>query len=102
MLTTDKGKTKSNDSRAKQRAEDIKNRADDASSDTHVLRGFSTEQRLDIESLNIKKQLLFDRKQEQKIVAFSVEESALARQIEQAQRRSITRCLDYDSNNIHW
>ena len=97
MLTT-KGKG----SRVKDRNKELKDKMEDAATDTTHVRGFSTDQRIDIENLNVRKQALCDRQREQSIVGFSIEEAALGRQIETAERRAAVRCPVYDPTNVHW
>ena len=64
----------------------------DAGSDISNTRGYSTDQQLELENLSIIKQALLDRQRESMIVAFAVEESAISRRIEQAERRAEMCC----------
>jgi len=102
LLTTTKDKSKEKGSREEERKKQLNNRRDDAFTDVTAARGFSTEQRIDIENLNVKKQSLLDRQRESRIVGFSIEEAALSRQVESAERRAALRCPEYDPVNIHW
>ena len=102
LLTTTKDKSKGKGSREEDRKKQLNNMRDDASTDVTAARGFSTEQRIDIENLNVKKQSLYDRQRESRIVGFSIEEAALSRQVEAAERRATLRCPEYDPINIHW
>ena len=74
----------------------------DAGSDISNTRGYSTDQQLELENLSIRKQALLDRQRESMIVAFAVEESAISRHIEQAERRAEMRCKKYDAANPYW
>lgn len=101
VLTCDKGKKKSG-TRAEQRTKDRVNKMIDLVNDTKNVRGFSTDQRIQIENLNEQKKNRMDRKRECNLVGYCIEEAALARQIESAERRASVRCPDYDPNNIYW
>ena len=72
-----------------------------SSSDTAYC-GFSTDQRISIESLNINRQRLNHQKQETRLVGLSIHESAIGRQIASAEIRAKERCPKYDARNIYW
>ena len=101
-LVADVNKKKGSGSRAEQRRQDSKDGKKDAAHDTTATRGFSTEQRIDIENLKVRKQSLMDRQRESTMVGLSIEEAALSRQIESAERRAGMRCPIYDASNVHW
>ena len=65
--------------------------------DTEVTRGFSTDQRIYIENLNVKSHMQTIQR-EQRIVDFSIEESTLARQTDGTERTAQARCPIYDNN----
>ena len=79
---------------------DRNNRNDDSAHDSSTVRIFPTDQRTNIEYLNVQKQLQVDRTEESTIVALAVEESDSARQVEASERRSTMRCPEYDDKNI--
>ena len=66
------------------------------------MRGFSTDQRIDIEKLNVQQRMLNDRRDETTIVALSIEESAIGRQLNVAEKRAEQRCPEYNATNIYW
>ena len=72
------------------------------SSSATASRGFSTDQRINIENLNINRQRLNHQQQETQLVSLSIHESAIARQIESAEARAHSRCPQYDPENIYW
>ena len=43
-----------------------------------------------------------DRNKESKIVGLCIEESAISRQIVQAEKRAEMRCPQYDAGNLYW
>ena len=55
LLTTTKDKSKGKGSREEDRKKQLNNRRNDASTDVTAARGFSTEQRIYIDNLNVKK-----------------------------------------------
>ena len=89
-------------SRKEQRSKDKEAKMIDLVNDTKNVRGFTTDQRIQIESLNLQKQDIVDRKKERSLVSCIAEESALGRQIESAERRAASRCPTYDANNVYW
>ena len=84
------------------RAEKRQKKSDERMNDTGNSRGFSTEQRISIESLNINKRRLEHQQNETRLVGLSIQQSAIESQIEGAERRANLRCPEYDENNIHW
>ena len=74
----------------------------DAAHDQSAVRGFSTDQRIDIEKLNVQQRMLKDRRDETTIVALSIEESAIGRQLGVAEKRAEQRCPKYDATNVYW
>ena len=102
LLIDDKDKSKKEGTWAQQRINKAKKKQNDSASDTATERGFSTDQRIEIEHLNVSKQFIRDRQRELSIVGFSIEESALAIQLESAERRAMLRCPEYDVANVYW
>ena len=78
----------------------MKNKEHTSSETAH--RGFSTDQRISIESLNINRQRLTHQKEETRLVGLSIHESAIGRQIESAEARAKERCPKYDAKNFYW
>ena len=101
-LTDNKNRTKGVSSRSQQRKDEREQKCTDAKNDTQNVRGFTTDQRIEIEGLNVRRQEMFDRQRESALVGFFIEEGAISRQIEQAERRAESRCPEYDPNNIFW
>ena len=87
--------------RARRRESNIKKKQERAES-MNANRGFSTDQRISIEALQINKQRLKHQMNETKIVALSIEEAAIGRQVSAAEVRAQQRCPEYDSSNDHW
>lgn len=73
-------------------------RANDNSND----RGYSTDQKISIEGLRIQKLNHVQTTNESNLVALIAHESAIARQVDAAERRATVRCKKYDPNNVHW
>lgn len=65
-------------------------------------RGFSTDQRINIENMNINRQRLNHQHQETQLVGLSIHESAIGRQIASAEARAASRCAKYNPKNIYW
>ena len=65
-------------------------------------RGFSTDQRISIESLNINRERLTHQKDETRLVGLSIQESAIGRQIASAEGRARERCSEYHPKNPYW
>ena len=61
----------------------------DEKNDGNATRGFTTDQRIDIESLSMQKETMVYCKNEVAMVSLSSEESALTKLIETAERRAI-------------
>ena len=72
------------------------------SNDDTVNRGFSTDQRISIESLNINRERLTHQKDETRLVGLSIQESAIGRQIASAEGRARERCPEYRPKNPYW
>jgi len=86
-----------------QRKKDLKiKKSKERASSEVASRGFSTDQRISIESLNINRQRLTHQKEETRLVGLSIHESAIGRQIESAEARAKDRCPKYNPKNIYW
>jgi len=72
------------------------------SSDVLSIRGYSTDQRISIESMNVNIRRLEHQKKETKMVGLSIQEAAIGRQITSAENRASLRCPIYDPNNLYW
>ena len=70
--------------------------------DTSSVRGFSTDQRINILSMNINKRRLEHENNETLLVGLSIQEAALGRQLESAEARAQSRCAKYKSTNPYW
>ena len=70
--------------------------------DTNSIRGFSTDQRICILSMNIDKKRLQHEKDESLMVGLSIQEAALGRQLESAEARAVVRCPSYKASNMYW
>ncbi len=79
------------DAKSKERSNDIVN-----------TRGYSTDQRISIESMNVNIRRLEHQKKESKLIGLSIQESAIRGQILGAENRAALRCPEYDPNNIYW
>ena len=102
LLVDNKDRKKGEGTRSQLRNKDAKDKALVSKHDTESQRGFSTDQRIDIEALDVQKEAMRDRKHEAALVGMSVEGSVLSKQIEAAERRAASRCSDYDPENVHW
>ena len=65
-------------------------------------RGFSTDQRISIESMNINKKRLVHQQNETRLVGLSIQASAIQSQIESAETRANQRCPKYHKSNVYW
>ena len=70
--------------------------------DRSAVRGFSTDQRISIKSLSINQKRLEHQNNQSYLVGMSITESAMAREIENGEKRATIRCPVYDSENVHW
>ena len=102
LLVDNKDKKKGEGTRAQLRNKDEKEKALESKHDTASQRGFSTDQRIDIEALDVQKESMRNRKHEAALVGLSIEESSLSKMIETAERRAWSRCSDYDPESVYW
>ena len=102
LLLDDKDRKRGEGSRAQLRKRDAKEKKVDSKHDTASQRGFSTEQCLEIEALDLQKQAMLERKNDSVLVGLSVEQSALKDQVDAAERRATSRCPEYNPTNIYW
>jgi hypothetical protein len=70
--------------------------------DTLVVQGFSTDQQITIELINVNKQTLKHLQDETQMVAFGLQESAIRAQLLQAQSMVECQCPKYDENKMFW
>ena len=70
--------------------------------DTASIRGYSTDQRISIESMSVNIRRLEHQKKETCLVGLSIQESAIGRQIVSTENRAMQRCPTYDKNNPYW
>ena len=87
-----KDKKKGEGTRSQQRKAEAREKANDAKGDSTSTRGFTTDQRIDIENLGLRKESMIDRKNEVAMVALSLEESAMTKMIAAAEQRAMQRC----------
>ena len=89
-------------SRREKRKADLDLKSSEREENTSAVRGFSTDQRISIESMNIQKESVRDRKRESKIVAISIQQSSISSLLNEAEIRAAKRCPIYDKDNTHW
>jgi hypothetical protein len=65
-------------------------------------RGYSIDQRISIESMNVNIRRLEHQKKESKLIGLSIQEAAIRGQILGAENCAALRCPQYDPNNIYW
>ena len=94
LLVDNKDRKKGEGTRGKLRNKDTKDKVLVSKHDTASQRGFSTDQRIDTEALDVQKEATRDRKHEAALVVLYVEGSVLSKQIEAAERRVASRCSD--------
>ena len=102
LLLDNRDKKKGVGTRAELRKKDANEKILESKHDTASQRGFSTEQCLEIESLDLQKQAMLERKTDSVLVGLSVEQSALKDQVEAAERRAASRYPEYTPTNIYW
>ena len=64
--------------------------------------GLTTDQKIDLATLNVQRQAMLDRQKESTLVALSMEDNALNAQIEAAEKRAQIRCPNYDEKDANW
>ena len=77
-------------------------KASDSQNNTQSARGFTTDQRIDIETLGLQKESMLDRKHEVAMVALSLEEGSMSNLVEAVERRAAQRCPKYNKSNVYW
>ena len=86
-----------------QRKKDLKvKKTSERDTDTSSIRGFSTDQRICILSMNIDKKRLQHEKNEALMASLSIHQAALAKQLESAETRAESRCPKYKATNMYW
>ena len=101
-LMDNKDRRKGDRSRAELRKKESKEKAIDSVNDATATRGFTTDQRIEIENLGVQRESMIDRKNEVAMVALTLEESAMSKLIEAAERRAAQRCPEYNPENPFW
>merc|ERR1740124_45293 len=101
LLTTDDKKVEKS-TNATRKVKERKKKDSERAHDSSAERGFSTDQRINIEQLRVQKMSCIDRKNEAVMFNLAIEESALARQVEVSETRAQLRCPEYDDNNLYW
>ena len=89
-------------SQAQRRLNNKKNKDNDRINDIQASRGFLTDQRINIESMNINKKRLIHQQNETRLVGLSIQEAAIRNQIESAEARASQRCPKYNKKNMYW
>jgi len=102
LLTDDENKKKGEGTRAQSRKAAKTAKDVDSGHSISSIREFSTDQRIEIEFLDMQQQAMLDRRNVTSIIALSIEERAIARQLEAAEKRAVLRCHTYSKNNVHW
>eukprot|EP00548_Thalassiothrix_antarctica_P015743 CAMPEP_0194166986 /NCGR_PEP_ID=MMETSP0154-20130528/2433_1 /TAXON_ID=1049557 /ORGANISM="Thalassiothrix antarctica, Strain L6-D1" /LENGTH=427 /DNA_ID=CAMNT_0038877803 /DNA_START=367 /DNA_END=1647 /DNA_ORIENTATION=- len=101
LLTIDDKKVEKS-TNATRKVKERKKKDSERAHDSSTERGFSTDQRINIEQLRVQKMSCIDRKNEAVMFNLAIEESALARQVEVSETRAQLRCPEYDDNNLFW
>ena len=86
---------------AKRRAELIEKEKDRANDD-HNKRGFTADQKINMEALTLQRIAHEQTTKESNLVALIAHESAIGRQIKASERRAFVRCKEYDASNMFW
>ena len=89
-------------SRSQRRKVTMKKNSEERENDRSAVRGFSTDQRINIQALNINKKRLEHQRNQTYLVGLSIQDAAMARQIESAEKRATIRCPVYNPRNMHW
>ena len=89
-------------SRASKRKLELANKDVDRASEDHSQRGFSTDQQISLEGLILQRKMHRQQELDATTVALIAHESAIARQIEAAERRANQRCPQYTPTNVYW
>jgi len=99
-LLDDKNKSKGIGTRKEMRKKDRDEKIMDRKADTSAAREITMDQRIEIQNIHVRQQVMSDRQRETSIVAFSIEDSMISKQLEQAERRADLRCSQYDTENL--
>ena len=70
--------------------------------DSSAVRGFSTDQRITIESINVNKRTLQHLRTESQMVALGLQETAIRGQLTHAQSMAERQCPKYNKSNMFW
>ena len=99
--TDDAPKTKSLTQLQKRKMRKV-DKDNERASDTLNVRGYSTDQRISIETMNVNIRRLEHQQKESKLVGLSIQVSAIGTQIASAEARATQRCPEYNANNLYW
>ena len=101
FLTDDRDKS-TGTSRKTARINAAKEKKMEHDTDTLNARGLTTDQRIDLATLDVHRQAMLDRKKESTVVALAVEDNALNMRIQAAEKRAQMRCPEYDKDDANW
>jgi hypothetical protein len=87
---------------AEKRKERREQKALERKNDKSAVRGFSTDQRITIESINVNKRTLQHLRTESQMVALGLQETAIRGQLNHAQSMAERQCPKYNKNNMFW
>ena len=93
ILSVDNAKSAHAKTQAQSRAAKRLKKMDERANDTTEIRGFTTDQRVSMESISINRKRLEHRQKETLLVALIIKESVIRTQIEAVERRAEHRCL---------
>lgn len=89
-------------SRAAKRKAELIEKEKDRANDDHNKRGFTTDQKINMEALTLQRLAHEQTTKESNLVALIAHESAIGRQIKASERRAFVRCKEYDASNMFW
>ena len=100
MTSDDKKVPKS--TTATRKASERENKDNERACGSSTVRGFSTDQRTNVEQLRVQKMSCIDRKNEKVVINLAIEESALVRQVETSEVRIKICCPTCKASNLFW
>jgi len=89
-------------SQAQKRKDSRKQKNEERKNDASAPRGFSTDQRITIESINVSKHTLKHMQSETEMVALGLQETAIRAQLTHAQSMAERQCPKYNASNMFW
>lgn len=87
---------------AEKRKQRREQKALERKNDKSAVRGFSTDQRITIESINVNKRTLQHLRTESQMVALGLQETAIRGQLTHAQSMAERQCPKYNKSNMFW